>query len=657
MANGNSNQFNFVYRIQYDNSQHGSERAVKDTKALSEAAIGAKAKAVLALEEAGKAADSISKKSSLAANALTGSLGTVSSSLSGLLVPLTVIGEAYLFLEKAVSFFSSLISGTVAYHDNLLKVRYVNDDLTLSTKQLSDEVVGLAMNFGLTTEEAFKLEKTASQMKIPVELYDKFVLSSGRAAKVLGVSVEAASQFNYQLSRIPGFTNNFEAFDGLAAKLVSTFNVKPEDVFAAIDPSNPEVAKLLNETPKAYQEASMAGLATAESAMKHLGASGQKAMQLFVEMLNQTSSRGMILAAQVARSGGKQVADLQNMLRTGQTKQVFEDFLRMIEQVPRDRAGAMSEMWAQVYGIDPGTLAVLRNVVDVAGANVDAIAKKMAGAAGDTREAWEKQTDALTKYFDDKTAQLFLQIQPNLDKLKNGAIAFTSALLNEKVSPMVDQWLGKFKGLLSVMDRIEGIWKSISGEEENERKASRGMALRAVHEIQARRELDEFKSLEDALQHGMATLQDADAWSKSHAGIDYTALKAAFADEARLHVLADKLKAGKLLRWGEVQEGDFDALEGAFPGALKKGMAAGGIVQPIPGGSLVPIAEAGRPEAVLPLEKIPSLIGHVTQEEVVAAIKWLGAYLVQNLQPRSNMPMAPSPGMLPDVQRMLSHRS
>lgn len=631
MASPVSAQFNFLYNVQYTGGDvhQRIQQDISNTGRKFQAAHSDIASSMRGASDSVSAMGKATQDTFSAASFVTGGLVTSLKALTGVL---GILWGTYKFV-KAIA----------EYHDEMIDLRIATQASAVATAELKDQQLTLAQTFGTSLGAAMKLQTIAGNMKISNKYYADFVLSAEKARQVLGISAEQAAQMNYQLTRIPGFSGHFEHLASTIKKTAQAFNVKPEELLASFDPSNPDVARLLLAIPKGLRDNASKQLVAIEGVMRQLGRSGAEMRTLFVKMLAPEDADGKKLAAKIASVVGGTVFDIQRKLAAGELTSVFDDFLRTIEGMSEEQAGTQAGIWAQTMGLTADQLSVIKLAIDASVKDGKTGAESLSAAVTDSLNTVRTEGGKTVTTLDDFWQELSNKISVQANRMEETAKTLFTQNMSEplekfdgKLSKLVDELLPRMMDSIGTLTRkVTGFIDSLVDNSEDlvynlqlidyyanpfsgrGRKPVHAKTIRAFEaaENERARKVDVYRQNKPAYDHFFSLYEQ---YYKNG-------------------LMSKEELLGQMTSMGLTKDLIRDALD-------ITDLASGGVAKAKAGGTLVNVAEAGVDEAIIPLDRLPTIINNVAQGDVVEAIKWLGSFLVQHLKtaPSGRTPAMPA---------------
>jgi uncharacterized protein YidB (DUF937 family) len=507
----------------------------------------------------------------------------------------------------------------------------------------------LAMAYGSSAERVMKLQANAGQMKIRKSEFSEFVNVADKASKVLGITAEQSSQMNYQMSRIPGFVGHYDQIASAAKRVAQQFNVKPEELLASFDSSNPDVARILLSIPEDLKtgageigrEVAMKQLMAIEGSMKQMGRAGAEVRAAFVQIMSPDNEQGNLLVSRMAQVGGKSVEAIRAQIKNADLTETYGDFLRLIESMSAQQVSELGDTWAKASGLSADALSVLRLQLDREKTATMAGSAAMLKAIGEVSSA-SNEMGKPAKTLDDYWSSIETKVSVMAGKLENtfrtdmlqkiekafgGFAADAAKLVNDFLPKMVDMMSGVDVVLEDIKEGIKDV-RGLFHELDRWKGAATEVFTLGFADTS-------FNQDKEAVEK---TYQQIDAMKQRQAAMEpmlqrYEAKKGQFDQFYKLY--KDYYKTGQMTK--EEILGQLNAL-GLTKEEIKEqysitDLAAGGLVRPRAGGKLANIGEGGEAEAVIPLSQMGAMV-EVNQDEVVAAIKWLGGIMVQLMASR-----------------------
>jgi len=579
------------------------------------------------------------------------------------------------------------IGDTVRYQHALVQVTMESERAAGKSKELYNEILSSAQALRINGIEAANLFQIAEQFKVQKDRVVEFVTATEMMESTLRLSHEEAAAFNYELTRLPGFTGPLAAVGSTMKSLTENFRVSSQQLVAGVTGSE----SLLFEVLPQFRTKAVAELQAATAQWSDLGAPDKmmNEIMLALSQFKWDPKKNILAMAGLSPEAARAMIQRGEFI---QLSQLVVDALRT--DVKRIDVAGRQEIAASLLGIDASSM--LRIVMRAETAGTD-VGKKL-------REAADKPTDYMEKRWEDTFQSIQRSSQALADALSNSEVAALGPMvlgtadalrkLSESVSqlnsiavaggPLATTGLATLLAGAGISGAGTLLGAAIAGGPLAAALVGIGAgAAIAVGGLFAldQREQQAFRKQHDQRMSRAHMLDEAaatEALSEMPGGpIRYDQLiKNVLAGRSRSELTADDMDSVNAAMadvyrewkekhahalWKEQQPSvDIGNMEPMRTQEHIEGHGDGALVLPKNNGVYLnkPVAERGEPEAIMPLSRLSDYgFDDENVKKIVGALWDLGEKLILNLKPKPATFIPRSTGLADSDRATLRYRS
>lgn len=423
---GQNNQLNFTLGVEYTGGpslnqfgkdlDQGGAKAAQYAKNMQQAASSTQ-QLEQSTTQAAKVAKEVSSESGRIASIFGGGGGGgLRRGLGGFIGGLPGFGAAGSLLTAfggAYGVGAALARGVtdaVRYQDALVQVSLASEQAAGTASTLYDQVIKVGNSLRLDAKEAAGLYLQAEKFKIASDNIEPFVRNTQKMSDTLGISVEQAGEFNYQLQRLPGMKGALADLGGVLKKTTDTFNVSGERLVSATR----DMSTVMMSVAPAAREQALREFTAAEGLFADMGiAEGQ----LYDTLYKFTQTKFDPVQTLASRAGFS-VEAVRSLIQSGEVGKAVGIILKGIKNaVTQHGVSERLDIASSMLGLDANVLAKMSLAFE-------------RGIIPEMGRAADAGADYMEKRWTDMTESVALKLTTMTNALSNINLASMSSIVS-----------------------------------------------------------------------------------------------------------------------------------------------------------------------------------------------------------------------------------